>query len=747
MCSLVNAKSGGCAEDCGFCAQSRFAEADTPMHAMMTPEQILEHAQAAEAAGAHRFCMVTQGQGLSKRDFQNILEGARLVAEHTNLKRCASIGHMSVERARQLKDAGIQRVHHNVETAESYYPEVSTTVRYEGRLPHDRGGQGGRARDLRRRHPQPRRDARAARRDGLPAGGDQPHQRAHQPAQPAPGHEVRRPRLMDPWEAVKWIAIFRLILPEALFRLCGGRVENLGDLQPLAVKAGLNGVMMGNFLTTLGPSPRTTARCSRSSGLNVARQPDNGANPRPDNRSGWLDGEAPGRRSTSSSTRRTTRQLLGGPCAPPQDLRAAQARRRAEHPRGGAGESGGGMSTNEIEERLDDIRARGLYRKMRCVSGPQGPRVLLDGRPVLLLCSNNYLGLADHPRVREAAAEAAMRYGAGAGASRLISGNMTIHRRLEEQLADFKGAEACLLFGSGYLANGVVSALAREGDVVFSDALNHASIIDGCRLARAETFVYDHCDLDHLAWGLRGRGRGALIVTDGVFSMDGDVAPLPEIVELAQRYDARVMVDEAHGTGCVGPGGRGAVADAGLEDEVDVIVGTLGKALGSYGAYVLCDKPMAKYLINTARTFIFSTAPPPPAVAAAMAALELLREQPRRVEKLQRNAAVLREALTERGMPVEAGETPIVPLIVGDADAAMAVCERALERGVFAQAIRPPTVPAGTSRLRLAVMASHTSPSCARRRGCSPRRCGKARASAVATVDRPAVFDGLADAA
>jgi 8-amino-7-oxononanoate synthase len=402
--------------------------------------------------------------------------------------------------------------------------------------------------------------------------------------------------------------------------------------------------------------------------------------------------------------------------------------------------------TTEIEDRLEDIRARGLYRKLRCVSGPQGPRVLLDGRPVLLLCSNNYLGLADHPRVREAAAEAAMRYGAGSGASRLVSGNMTIHRRLEEQLAAFKGAEACLLFGSGFLANaGVVSALAREGDVVFSDALNHASIIDGCRLSRAETFVYDHCDTDHLEWGLQqAEGRGALIVTDGVFSMDGDRAPLPEIVELAQRYDARVMVDEAHGTGCVGPGGRGLVAEHGLEDEIDVVVGTLGKALGSYGAYVLCDKPMAKYLINTARTLIFSTALSPPAVAAAMAALELLREQPRRVEKLQRNSAVLREALAEAGVPVEPGDTPIIPLIVGDADAAMAACDRALERGVFAQAIRPPTVPAGTSRLRLAVMASHTKSEL--------REAGRVLAAAVpapavAPLEHPAVFDGLADAA
>ena len=380
------------------------------------------------------------------------------------------------------------------------------------------------------------------------------------------------------------------------------------------------------------------------------------------------------------------------------------------------------------------------------MSGPQGPRVLLDGRPVLLLCSNNYLGLADHPRVREAAAEAAMRYGAGSGASRLISGNMTIHRRLEDRLTAFKGAEACLLFGSGFLANaGVVSALAGEGDVVFSDSLNHASIIDGCRLSRAETFVYDHCDTDHLEWGLRqAEGRGALIVTDGVFSMDGDLAPLPEIVELAQRYDARVMVDEAHGTGCVGPGGRGLVAEFGLEDEVDVIVGTLGKALGSYGAYVLCDKPMAKYLINTARTLIFSTALPPPAVAAAMASLELLREQPRRVEKLQRNSAVLRAALADQGMQVDPGETPIVPLIIGDAQAAVSASERALERGVFAQAIRPPTVPAGTSRLRLAVMASHTK---SELREAAETLAAAVPSPAVAPLQHSPVFDGLADAA
>jgi biotin synthase len=293
LCSLVNAKSGGCAEDCGFCAQSKFAEAATPMHALMEPEQILEHAKAAEAGGAHRFCMVTQGQGLSKRDFEKVLAGARLVAEHTNLKRCASIGHMSVERAKQLADAGIQRVHHNVETARSYYDEVTTTVKYEGRV----------------------RTIQAVKEAGLETCvggilnlGETRRQRVEMAFElaemnptsvpinllnPRAGTKFGDRDLIDPWEAVQFIAIFRLILPDALFRLCGGRVENLGELQPLAVKAGLNGVMMGNFLTTLGSEPEEDRAMFTELGLNVARQPDNGANPRPDNRSGWLEGDLP----------------------------------------------------------------------------------------------------------------------------------------------------------------------------------------------------------------------------------------------------------------------------------------------------------------------------------------------------------------------------------------------------------------------------------------------------------------------
>jgi 8-amino-7-oxononanoate synthase len=380
---------------------------------------------------------------------------------------------------------------------------------------------------------------------------------------------------------------------------------------------------------------------------------------------------------------------------------------------------------SDIEERLAELERLGLKRALRMVSGPQGPRVLLDGKQVLLLCSNNYLGLADHPKVSEAAAEAAMQFGAGAGASRLVSGTMTIHRQLEERLAAFEGSETCLLFGSGYLANlGAIGALAGPGDTIFSDQLNHASIIDGCRASRAEIVVYRHLNCDHLEQCLerdaahggathRGAGRHSsarrrLIVTDSVFSMDGDIAPLAQIVKLARRYDARVMVDEAHATGALGEGGRGAVAEAGLQGEVDVLVGTLGKALGSYGAYVCASKEMTDYLLNTARPLIFSTAPPPPSVAGALAALELLEDDPTIVTRLHEAARTLRKELASEGFAVAEGDMHIVPLVVGDSEDAVRLCETALERGVFAQAIRPPTVPDATARLRLAAMASHT---------------------------------------
>ncbi len=405
----------------------------------------------------------------------------------------------------------------------------------------------------------------------------------------------------------------------------------------------------------------------------------------------------------------------------------------------------------DLEDRLDELSQLGLHQRMRMVSGPQGPRVVLDGRPVLLLCSGNALGLADHPRVRQAAADAAMRWGVGAGAARVVSGTMTLHRRLEERLAEFTRQRAALLFGSGSLANlGVIPALARRGEVVLHDELSHASIRDGCRLSGADIVAYRHADADHLAWALRqADGRAALICTDGMFGMDGDVAPLEDIVALGRRFDARVLVDEAHALGALGPGGRGAVAEAGLEAEVDVITGTLGKALGAYGGFACCDHVTARFLVHSARTLLHSTALPPVAVAAAMAALELLEEQPRRVERLQANAEALRDGLAREGFEVSGAAAHVVPLVVGDSELAGRIVEDALEQGVFAEAVRPPAVPEGTARVRLAVMASHTRAElrdAARTLARAAIRAGF-RPGVGVPVAAAQVFDGLAEAA
>jgi 8-amino-7-oxononanoate synthase len=360
-------------------------------------------------------------------------------------------------------------------------------------------------------------------------------------------------------------------------------------------------------------------------------------------------------------------------------------------------------------ERLAALREAGLHRRMRTVGSAQGPRIELDGRNVLLLCSNDYLGLADHPTVSAAAIDAVERWGTGAGASRLVSGNMEPHERLERRLADFHCTESALLFGSGYLANtGVVAALARRGDVVFSDELNHASIVDGCRLAGAVTFVYRHRDLEHLAWAMaRTPGHAGLIVTDGLFSMDGDVAKLGWLRELATKHGARLMVDDAHAVGAIGPGGRGSVAEAGLAGEVDVVVGTLGKSLGSYGAYACVSREVRELLVNSARPLIFSTGLPPACAAAAEAALGVIDAEPERVAALRANAGILRESLAAEGLEPGGTGAQIIPVMVGDADRAVAACRRVLDQGVFAQAIRPPTVAHGTSRLRLTAMATH----------------------------------------
>jgi glycine C-acetyltransferase len=369
------------------------------------------------------------------------------------------------------------------------------------------------------------------------------------------------------------------------------------------------------------------------------------------------------------------------------------------------------MAEDFVEMQLAQLREAGLYRSLRRVDGDQGPTLLLDGREVINFSSNNYLGIANHPALCDAAKAAIDRYGCGSGASRLISGNMALHEELEAKIAAFKGTEAALVFNSGFQANtGVISALVGADDIVFSDALNHASIIDGCRLARAKISVYDHCDLNGLEQMLKEaprRGR-RLIVTESLFSMDGDEAPLTEIVELAERYDAMVMVDEAHATGVYDPDGAGLIAKLGLGARVLVQMGTLGKALGAFGAYVACSQALRELLINRCRSFIFTTALPPAVMAMAIAGIELVRKQPERREALRRKSRSLRAGLRALDYDVSDGGGQIVPLIIGDTGACMKLSAALLERGVFAQGIRPPTVPPGTSRLRITLMATHT---------------------------------------
>jgi 8-amino-7-oxononanoate synthase len=363
------------------------------------------------------------------------------------------------------------------------------------------------------------------------------------------------------------------------------------------------------------------------------------------------------------------------------------------------------------DEVLGAIRARGTYRRMRVLDGAQGPRMRVDGREVLVFAGSNYLDLAHHPEVVEASARAARELGCAAGGSRLITGNLEAHEALEGELAEFLGTEAALVWGTGYMANvGVLPALAGPGDAIVSDALNHASIIDGCRLARADVHVFRHGDLGHLEEVLRAvatPGRRVVLVVDGVYSMDGDVAPLAGVVALAREHGAILVLDDAHGTGTLGKRGRGSAELFGVEDGVDVLVGTLGKALGSFGAFVAGSAKLRELLVNVARSFIFSCALAPPQVEAARAALRVVRREPWRREALQANAERLRRRLDARGVPTAPSTTHVVPVVVGGNAATMSVCERLLERGFCAQGIRHPTVPEGTARLRLTPMATH----------------------------------------
>lgn len=372
-----------------------------------------------------------------------------------------------------------------------------------------------------------------------------------------------------------------------------------------------------------------------------------------------------------------------------------------------------GAMYDSITEELEQLRNRGVFRSTRLVSGRQSSRVTLEGRELLMLCSNNYLGLADHPALTQAAIAATERFGTSSGASRLVSGTMEAHEELETEVAAFKKTAAALTFNSGYAANtGIIAALTGRGDVIFSDRLNHASIVDGCLLSGATLVRYPHNDHEALAkLMLKKRGSGrCLIVTDGVFSMDGDIAPLRELAELKIRHDALLMVDDAHGCGVLGEEGRGSAELLGVMPEIDIHVGTFGKALGSFGAYAALSRELRSLLINRARSFIFSTSLPPAVPAASVAALRLVQseEGARLRRQLGENANRFRDLLHASGFATGDSVTQIIPVICGTPETTMKFSGRLFEEGLFLQGIRPPTVPAGASRLRCTVMATHT---------------------------------------
>lgn len=370
-----------------------------------------------------------------------------------------------------------------------------------------------------------------------------------------------------------------------------------------------------------------------------------------------------------------------------------------------------GSALDFLHDEIDQLKRDGVFRMPRVLEGAQEPRAVFDGREVINLSSNNYLGLANHPKLRQAAHDAIDRYGAGSASVRTIAGTMSLHTELERRLAAFKRTEAALVFQSGFTANsGTVSALLGREDVIISDELNHASIIDGSRLSRATIKVFPHKDVAAMKRLLEESkdARRILVITDGVFSMDGDIAPLPDIVEVAKKYGAIVMVDDAHASGVLGENGRGTVDHFGLHGQVDIQIGTLSKALGVLGGYVAGSKMLIDYLIQRGRPFLFSTSHPPAVTAACLAALDLLENDPSLTERLWDNTRYFRDGLAELGFDVTGSETPIIPVIVGEGAKAMQLSDRLFEEGVFAQGIAFPTVPRGKARVRTIVTAAHS---------------------------------------
>ena len=371
-----------------------------------------------------------------------------------------------------------------------------------------------------------------------------------------------------------------------------------------------------------------------------------------------------------------------------------------------------GRPLDYLKDELETLGREGILLHPRTLEGPTGARARFDGRDVINLASNNYLGLANHPRLNDAAATAAKEFGAGSGAVRTIAGTMTMHAELERRFADFKHADAALMFQSGFTSNaGTVAAILGKEDVIVSDQLNHASIIDGARLSRAEIKVFPHKDVDAADASLAETarpGRRQLLITDGVFSMDGDIAPLPELVKVAERRGAIMMIDDAHASGVLGTGGAGTVDHFGLHGRVDIQVGTLSKAIGVLGGFIAGPRHLIDWLQNRGRPFLFSTSAPPAVVAACLAALDVIREEPDRLSRLWSNTELFKAGLHDLGFDTGESQTPITPVITGDEEKTQALARRLFDEGVFCPAIVFPTVALGRARVRTIVTADHT---------------------------------------
>ena len=364
-----------------------------------------------------------------------------------------------------------------------------------------------------------------------------------------------------------------------------------------------------------------------------------------------------------------------------------------------------------LKKELENIRKLKRYRFLRIISSKPDIRITLNQKQVLNLCSNNYLGLAGHPKLIEAEIKACKEYGTGSTGSRLITGTMEIHKHLENEVAKFKNSEKAIIFNTGYMANiGILTSIVSDGDAIFSDEYNHASIVDGCKMSKAAKFIYKHCNMEHLETLLKKshKFKNKLIVTDSVFSMDGDIAPLPDIIYLAEKYNAFVMTDDAHATGILGENGSGSAEYFGLEGKIHIQMGTFGKALGTFGAYVAGCNELISFLINKSRPLIYTTALPPGIVGATLKSLEIVKsdEGKNRRKLLLKKAEELRKILNSYNLETLNSETQIIPLLIGDEETTMKLSEKLLEKGIFIQGIRPPTVPEGMCRLRISLTVS-----------------------------------------